>query len=185
MRQSVELEALAEAHLVAGRPETAAELCEIQIHGGPPSIVILRVLTAACERLGRMERAYEVALKWASLAPFDAYAHYKLGMLEQGRGQFREALSRYSLVRNIAGEETDIGHAAEDAMQTLDLIQLLQISALAEIDIAFRKGLMQDVREAVEERGFMLSHRGLVTVAQAAAIMDQPRGKPLGGTYYQ
>jgi hypothetical protein len=70
-------------------------------------------------------------------------------------------------------------------MQTLDIVQLQQIGALAEIDVAFRKRLRQDVQAAVEERGFVLSNRGLMTVAHAAAAVDEPRGKPLGGTYYQ
>jgi hypothetical protein len=185
MKQPAEVEAIAEAHLVAGRPEEAARLCELHVDDNPPSIIILRILTAACERLGRMERAYEIALKWALLAPFDPYAHYKLGMLEQGRGRFGEAVARYALVCDLAGDETDVGRAAEDSIQALDILQLQQISALAEVDVVFRKRLRQDVRTAVGERGFVLSPRGLMTIAHAASGVDEARGKPLGGTYYQ
>lgn len=184
VKQTLELEDIAERQLLTGHPEEAAQLCELHLDDNPPSIGMLRILTAACERLGRLERAYQVALRWASLAPFDAFAHFKLGMLEQARGQFRQAQERYALAHDMAGDTVELGRAAEEAMQALDIMQLQQISALAEVDVAFRKRLRQDVRDAVEERGFVLSHRGLITVVHAILALDDHTGKPLGGTYF-
>lgn len=171
MPEGTDANALVEALLKDGSEAHLAELISAEATDVP----LLAFLATACESAGDVERARRVATRWVQVAPLDAYAHYKLGLLEQRLQNYPEATHRLRIAAGLGGPDDDVVRASNDALQALDGIQIQQVAALLEVDVCFRLKSNQDPAEALHERGFSLS-RGAVRHVQsmARAAMDEP-----------
>ena len=101
MKAFVEELAAVHKQMAAGNFQLAAQACTQQLTASASDIPFLALLTAACEHAGEVGKARDAAARWVNMAPLDAYAHYKLGMLEQ---RFCDQLGKQCIV---AGDDLD------------------------------------------------------------------------------
>ena len=157
MKAFVEELAAVHKQMAAGNFQLAAQACTQQLTASASDIPFLALLTAACEHAGEVGKARDAAARWVNMAPLDAYAHYKLGMLEQRLHNYREAVRRLRLAVRVAGPDEDVRFAADDALRALDALQLQQVVALCDVDVCFRMRLKWHPESTLSERGFALS----------------------------
>ena len=159
--------------MAAGNFQAAARACSSELAVSPSHVPLLALLTAACEHAGDVHEARKAALRWVQAAPLDAYAHYKLAMLEQRLQHYRTAVERLKVAMHISGPDDEVRVAAAEAMHALEALQLQQITALREVDICFRLKLNSDPVGALVERGFHVSRDALQRLQRGD---DDPRG---------
>lgn len=122
---------------------------------------LLSLLTNACEAMGDTHGAREAARHWVQVVPLDAYAHYKLAVIEQRLCNYREAVQRLEVAMRLSEFDNEIQTAIQDALQVLDAIQMQQITALIEMDAKFRLDCLRNPQFVLMARGFMVSNNTL------------------------
>ena len=127
------------------------------VEGLAEHVDLLSLLATACEAAGDEQSARDAARCWALAVPLDAYAHYKLGVIEQRLGNYPEAALRFQVAAELAGPEGDVLSAAIEALQALDQMQLQQIMALVEGDMEFRVLCLRDPISTLRGKGFAVS----------------------------
>jgi tetratricopeptide (TPR) repeat protein len=163
-----------EAQIAGGHYDRAAGLCERELEASPASVSVLELLTSVWERGGRMERAREAAVRWATAAPLDPRAHYRLALIEQRLQSYDWAVYRFRLAIAHAGADHALRVAAQDALHSLDAFQSRQVLAMRDVDPTFRARLLADPERALSERGFALSEEA--RRALLSGLRRLPRG---------
>lgn len=156
---------LGEAHLISGNPERALEVCARSNAQGTTRIPVLDVMIIAAERIGDLDAALQYATQLVELAPLDAYAHFRLASVLQRTGDYANAMSRYAMAIELSGDDDHVREPAEDAIETLDSIQLHQIVALAASSLVFRANLKRDAEGTLAQHGFRLTEGALAMLA--------------------
>lgn len=132
---------------------------------GRATPTLLRLVSAAYEKLNDLQSATDCARLYAQVAPLDAHGHYRLGALEHRAGNAQEAMDRYYMALELSGGDAEIEVSASEGIRALDAFQLRQIAGLVANDPTFRIALDRDPQAALEERGFALSEEGLAVLA--------------------
>jgi tetratricopeptide (TPR) repeat protein len=91
--------------------------------------------------------------------------HFRKALLCQDQGDIAAAIHEFSQVL-ILQTSGPCFESAKEALETLDIHQLNQIITLALEDLVFRSKLEQDPERAIDERGFSLSVRGKMMLAE-------------------
>lgn len=163
-----------EAQISVGHYEQAVQICDAELDATPTAVSVLELLTGVCERGGQLKRARETAIRWATAAPLDPRAHYRLALIEQRLHSYDWAVYRLKLAMAHAQDDHRLRMAAQDALHSLDALQSRQVMALREVDPTFRARFMADPDGALIERGFALSdeaRRALIN-----GLRSLPRG---------
>lgn len=148
---------LAEAYVALGEYERAVETCATSRATGAGRIPILDLMLIAWERLGDLPNALACATELVQAAPLDAHAHFRLGTILQRVGDFKNAMARHAMAMELAAVNDAVRESAEEAVETLDAIQLQQIVALASANVVFRAKLGRDVEATLREYDFRLT----------------------------
>jgi len=143
-------------HITAGRFERAVQMCDKVLTTSPYNVSVLALLAVAREHAGDIRGARKAALRWVSTAPLDCHAHYRLAAIEQRLQNYPAARERFELAADLAAPGGDVARAAGESLLALDSLQLQQVAALREVDMAFRVGLRLAPHQALVERGFDL-----------------------------
>lgn len=159
------IQMLAETYLVLGDAERALRTGARSQEEGAGRIPALDIMIIAAERLGDIDAALRHATELVDLAPMDAYVHFRLATVLQRHGDYANAMSRYALAMELAGGDEHVRGPAEDAIETLDSIQLHQIVALAASSLVFRANLKRDAEGTLEQYGFRLTDGALAMLA--------------------
>lgn len=167
MRAADDALCVARERLAAGDYVNAIEMCFEELVSSPQDIPLLAMLTAACENAGEVRRARQAAARWVEVSPRDAYAHYKLAMIDQRLQNYQAAVARLKVAASVADPDDDISLAAREALRALDGLQLQQILALRDCDLCFRLKLRIDPDIALQERGFSISPMAVRKLAAA------------------
>lgn len=179
------IEMLAEAYVHLDDCPKAIETCQRSRRAGAARIPILDIMILASERSGELDAWLQYATELVQLCPMDAYAHYRLGVACQRRGDYPAAMERYGLAADLAGDDQQVAQSAEEAIEALDSIQQQQILALAGSNPVFRLQLQRDLEAALRDHGFRLTDEGMHLLA-SLDIEDLSRGPgPVrGGTVH-
>jgi len=166
--QSDPREALIETLLEAGRyPETISE-AKVLVRMSSRNVFARDVLSVAYLQLGDLERALHMTTEMVRLDPLNAGHHFKRALLYQQQGNLPGALGEYQRARDLALSGSELQDDALEALDAMDDFQLRQIFILASEDLAFRYALIHDVTAAASERGYALTHDGLLRARQFA-----------------
>jgi len=166
--QSDPREALIETLLEAGRyPETISE-AKVLVRMSARNVFARDVLSVAYLQLGDLERALHMTTEMVRLDPLNAGHHFKRALLYQQQGNLSGALGEYERARDLALAGSELQDDALEALDAMDDFQLRQIFVLASEDLAFRYALIHDVATAASDRGYALTHDGLLRARQFA-----------------
>ncbi|HSV74502.1 MAG TPA: tetratricopeptide repeat protein [Chthonomonadales bacterium] len=152
-------EALIALHLEARDYASAAHASQELLRVAPRHLPARDALGAAYIGMGDVQAAVRVANDLIRLDPQDPAHRFKKALLCQHQGAVRLAVIEFQRVLQMAPEE-DMADGAREQLEALDGFQIGQIVALCEVDAGFRVRLLQDLDQAVEERGFFLSDAG-------------------------
>lgn len=158
-------ELLASTYYAEGDIAGVVAVCEPFRMRGKATPTLLRLLSAAYEKLDDLEAAANCAALYAEAAPLDPNGHYHLATLEHRAGNARQALERYYLAIDLSGGDGELEMSASDGIRSLDALQLRQIATLVASDATFRIAVERDAQVALDERGFALSEEGLAVLS--------------------
>ena len=160
-------EALSEICLELGRWDEAIVQGRALLTLSPRSLFARDVLSAAYLQRGLIDHALRVTDEMILLDPNDPGNHFKRGVLMQQKGQIGGAIRAFLRVMQME-PDSEVAQESRTAVEMLDTFQLRQIVSLAVEDVPFRLRLMQNCADAVHERGYFLSERGVATLAQVS-----------------
>jgi len=152
-------EALIALHLEARDYARAAQASQELLRLAPRHLAARDALGAAYIGMGDVQAAVRVANDLIRLDPQDPAHRFKKALLCQHQGAVRLAVIEFQRVLEMAPEE-EMAAGAREHLEALDSFQIGQIIALSEVDAGFRLRLLQDLDQAVEERGYFLSDAG-------------------------
>jgi len=172
---------LAEAHLALGEHRKAVETCAKSRATGADRIPILDLMVMGYEHIDDIPNALVCITELVQAAPLDAYGHFRMGTILQRGADFSNAMARYAMAAELAGDHDHVREEAEEAIETLDAIQLQQIVALASANVVFRAKLAREIEETLREYGFrvtdaavgMLGSLDMDDLAPAAGHLDR------------
>ncbi len=151
------IKALAEAYIALGEYGNALEACAKSRAAGTDRIPILDLTVMAYEQIGDIPNALVTITELVQVAPLDGYAHYRMGAILQRSGDFSNAMARYAMAAELAADDDDVRDESEEAIETLDAIQLQQIVALASANVVFRAKLGRDIEGTLREYSFRVT----------------------------
>ena len=151
------IKALAEAYITLGEYAKALEACAKSRAAGTDRIPILDLAVMAYEQIGDIPNALVAITELVQVAPLDGYAHFRMGAILQRSGDFNNAMARYAMAAELAADDDDVRDEAEEAIETLDAIQLQQIVALASANVVFRAKLGRDIESTLREYSFRVT----------------------------
>ncbi|MFQ5811003.1 MAG: tetratricopeptide repeat protein, partial [Armatimonadota bacterium] len=151
------IKTLAEAHLALGEHRKAVEACKRSRAAGTERVPILDLMVMAYEHIGDIPNALVNVTELVQATPLDAHAHFRMGTILQRSGDFSNAMARYAMAAELSAENDQVREAAEEAIETLDAIQLQQIVALASANVVFRAKLDRDMEGTLRDYGFRIT----------------------------
>lgn len=126
----------------------------------PADAVALDLLAWGLYQQGHLEDALHLLRRLVQTEPAHSYHHFKLGMVYQSLGQYREAMA--ALLRALTlDERNDAREMTMEALNGLDQLQIEQILIRARADAAFRQRLVHQQALALHQAGFLLSPFGV------------------------
>ncbi|MGD8238582.1 MAG: tetratricopeptide repeat protein [Armatimonadota bacterium] len=148
---------LAEAYLALGEHRRAIEACKRSRAAGADRVPVLDLMVMAYEHVGDIPNALVTVTELVQATPLDAHAHFRMGTILQRSGDFSNAMARYAMAAELSPESDQVREAAEEAIETLDAIQLQQIVALASANVVFRAKLDRDMEGTLRDYGFRIT----------------------------
>ena len=158
-------EMLLQICMEAGRYEEAIREGKKLLKQWPRNIYARDVLSMAYLHNGDYIKALRVTDQLILIDPLDPMNHLKKAIIFQQKGEIGEAMGEYARVVDL-DPEGEVGEDAQEAMSSLDDLQLRQIITLALEDGMFRAKLARDPDTAAAERGFVLSPNAAVALRQ-------------------
>ncbi|MDX1933634.1 MAG: tetratricopeptide repeat protein [Capsulimonadales bacterium] len=169
-------EALADIYLEMGRWDSAIDEANVLLALSPRSLFARDVLSAAFLQRGLVDQALRVTDEMILLDPTDPANHFKRGVLLHQKGNVAAAIRSFLRVLQMQ-PDADVAEESRVAVEMLDTFQLRQIVTLAVEDVPFRLRLQRDGNDALAERGYFLSERGVATLMQMS-FENLPSGPP-------
>lgn len=152
-------ELLVAISLQAGDYRRAISTSQALIKLMPRQESIYDTLSAIYLQVGDIDAALRVLNTLVRLDPDNATYQYKKGLLFQHKGEVVLAVDAFTLAIQI-DPSGSCGAEAQEALETLDAMQLNQVLTLGMEDMVFRIRLLRNPEEAAAERGFLLSEQG-------------------------
>jgi tetratricopeptide (TPR) repeat protein len=148
---------LAEAYLALGQHKEALAVCRRSRATGADRVPILDLMVVAYEHMGDIPNALVAVTELVQATPLDGHAHFRMGSILQRSGDFSTAMARYAMAAELSAQHDQVREAAEQAIETLDAIQLQQIVALASANVVFRAKLARDIEDTLRDYGFRIT----------------------------
>jgi tetratricopeptide (TPR) repeat protein len=158
--------ALTEICLETGRYDEVITQGQTLLALRPRSVFALDALVAAYIQQGRIERALKLLQERLRILPDDAWTHFQCGALWRHLGNHAEAIGALERALKAKDIEEVLAQNICSAIEMLDRPQIRQILVLASEDLHFRLAVQKNPTEAIKERGFYLSHAGLVALSE-------------------
>jgi len=178
-RKLAELKRRTQAELAAARYTEAEVLARRMLELHPNDLEGLDLLLEALYRQHRLPEALEVARRLVDLQPGDFNSNLKLAELLRESGDLAQA-GEYFVYALESEPPEYLRKPLEELSRSLDIQQVREIVMLAREDTTFRLELLQDTEEAVAQRGFRLSNKGLavleklVRTEQFSTLVNRP-----------
>lgn len=129
----------------------------------PKSLLARDMLGIAYVQQGRLDKALKVTEELIRLSPTDPSNYFKKAVLFQQKGDIAGAMPLFIRVIEMA-PESELADDAREMVAALDSYQLRQVLTIAIEDAVFKTKLVLDPESALLERGFRLSHSGIMAL---------------------
>ncbi|MBI2844904.1 MAG: tetratricopeptide repeat protein [Armatimonadetes bacterium] len=156
---------LLQLYVETGRFVEAIDESKKVLKQHPRSVLALDVLGLSYLQIGLIDKALQVTSRLIRLDPTDAAHYFKRAVLFQQKGDAALAIQSFSRVLDLEPDD-EMARDAIEALASLDSYQLHHIATLAAEDRLFYLKLLRDPENAVQERGFVLSPSGMMTLRQ-------------------
>jgi len=158
-------EMLLQICMESGKYEEAISESKRLLKQLPRNVYARDVLSMAYLQKGDYDKALRVTDELIFIDPLDPTNHFKKAVIYQQKGEIGAAMLEYARVLEL-DNQSEVAEDAQEAMISLDDLQLRQIITLAVEDALFRAKLARDPEFATAERGFVLSSNALSALGQ-------------------
>ena len=158
-RRLLAYEAIIAISLETGNFERAIETSGALIKLAPRHLLAHSALGVAYMQMGEIDAAMRATNNLIRLDPLTPAHHFKKALLCQHKEEIALAVEAFTHTI-VLDPDGPYAAAAQEALETLDNLQLNQILTLAMEDRIFRVYLQRNPPEAAAERGFVLSELG-------------------------
>ncbi len=156
-------EKMVEIYLESGETDAAIEQAQQVLRRDPDNVQVRRLLVLAHLSRGDRESAIRVLDELIALGPNEPIYHFQKAQVLQEMEQWALALISYSRVVEL-GTDPELVEIAHEAIEMLDVIQIDHITTLMLEDPRFHREVIENPALAIEQRQFVLSRGGMLTL---------------------